>query len=52
MASWFLGTKRTLPERTSALAAAASESICMNHCSEISGSMRSPVRSQWPTSCS
>ena len=26
--------------------------ISQNHCSEISGSMRSPLRSQWPTSCS
>ena len=52
MFSWFLGWKRTRPDRTASLAGLASSSMRMNHCSEISGSIRSPERSQWPTSCS
>ena len=52
MFSWFLGWKRTRPDRTASFAGFASSSIRMNHCSEISGSIRSPERSQWPTSCS
>ena len=32
------------PSSTAAIAGAASSSIAMNHCSEMSGSMRSPER--------
>ncbi len=39
---WFSGTIRTRPSRTASIAGAASASMRMNHCSEISGSMRSP----------
>ena len=52
MFSWFLGWKRTRPDRTASLAGFASSSMRMNHWSEISGSIRSPERSQCPTSCS
>ena len=52
MFSWFLGWKRTRPDRTASLAGFASSSMRMNHWSEMSGSIRSPERSQCPTSCS
>jgi hypothetical protein len=38
------GWNRMRPERTASIAGAASSSIRMNHCNEISGSMRSPER--------
>ncbi len=50
--AWDSGWKRTRPLRTASIAGAASSCISQNHWSEISGSMRSPLRSQWPTSCS
>ncbi len=38
------GWKRTRPSRTAAIAGAASSSIRQNHCSETSGSTRTPER--------
>jgi hypothetical protein len=42
---------RTRPERTASMAGRARSSIAMNHCSEISGSIRSPERWLNGTSC-
>ena len=41
---WLSGVKRTRPERTASIAGLASSSMRMNHCREISGSIRSPER--------
>ncbi len=40
---------RMRPERTASAAGAASSSIRMNHCSEMSGSTRSPERCEYGT---
>ena len=39
-----VGVKRTRPLSTASIAGAASSSMRQNHCSEISGSIRSPER--------
>ena len=39
------------PDRTASIAGAASSSIRMNHCSEISGSIRCPERCENGTVC-
>ena len=42
---------RDAPVVTASIAGAASSSMRMNHCSEMSGSMRSPERWQKGTVC-
>ncbi len=42
---------RMRPERTASAAGAASSSMRMNHCSEMSGSTRSPERCEYGTVC-
>ena len=42
--AWLAGWKRTRPLVTASIAGLASSSMAMNHCSEISGSIRCPER--------
>ena len=49
MRSRLLGTKRTRPSRTAAIAGSASSCMSQNHCSDTSGSTRLPEREQCPT---
>ena len=46
MFSCDFGVNVTVPLRTASIAGRASSPISQNHCSEISGSIRSPLRSQ------
>ncbi len=41
----------TRPSSTASIAGVASSSMRMNHCSEISGSIRSPERCEYGTAC-
>ena len=45
------GTKRTRPSLTTSIAGFAISSMRQNHCSEISGSTRSPERCEKGTEC-
>ena len=48
--SWLSGWNLIRPLVTASIAGRASSSIAMNHCSEISGSIRSPERCENGTS--
>ena len=48
---WLSGWTRRRPSSTASIAGAASSSIRMNHCSQISGSIRSPERCEYGTAC-